>query len=128
MRAEFRVGANLNKAGLITFLVLTLCPLSSWAVEINVDKLADAIYLAEGKNSKYPYGIRSVVCHGEKECRKICINTIQNNIRRFEQNGGRGIDSYLVFLSNRYCPIGAGDDVSGINKNWLKNVKYYYER
>lgn len=32
---------------------------------------------------------------------------------------------YIEFLASRYCPIGADNDPQGLNKNWVKNVKYF---
>ena len=96
------------------------------AETINVEKLADAIYLAEGgKKANVPYGIHSVDCNGEKECRKICINTIKNNIKRWEKAREAGYTGdYLTFLGNRYAPPSAHP----LNKNWIPNVKRLYKK
>jgi hypothetical protein len=89
------------------------------------DQLADAIYHAEGgKNTNFPYGIKSVRCDSDRECRAICINTIRNNVRRFKQDN-RGFSSYLEFLANRYAPVGVANDPTNLNRNWLRNVKYF---
>lgn len=32
---------------------------------------------------------------------------------------------YIEFLGSRYCPVGADNDPQGLNKNWVKNVKYF---
>lgn len=85
-----------------------------------VDLLADAIFWSEGgKNAKY--GIKSIPCDTLKECRRICKNTIRNNVKRWNDSG-RKVD-YLTFLRNKYAPIGADNDLSNLNSNWLKNVK-----
>ena len=90
----------------------------------SVNSLADAIYLAEGaENARKPFGILSVPCHGYGECRQICINTIRNNIRRYADYGYADYPTYLDFLANRYAPIGAGNDPTNLNINWLKNVR-----
>ena len=90
------------------------------------DELADAIYLAEGgKNTKYPYGIRSVKCEGKDECRQVCLNTVRNNRKRYADYGYKTHKSYLEFLANRYSPIDADNDPKGLNKNWLKNVLWF---
>ena len=94
-----------------------------------VEKLADAIYISEGGNATvFPYGIKSVSCKGETACRRICINTINNNVKRFNNYGYKKHETYLEFLASRYCPIGAKDDPTGLNKNWIKNVRFYYEK
>jgi len=65
-----------------------------------VDLLADAIYWAEGgANTNFPYGIKSVRGDNEREYRKICKNTIKNNIRRFKEQSVQPIrKTYLLFI------------------------------
>jgi len=93
------------------------------------EEICDAIYLAEGgEKTKYPYGIKSVKCSGEKECRKICINTVRNNKRRYREYGYKKYKTFLEFLASRYAPIGAKNDPKNLNKNWLKNVKYFLRK
>jgi len=98
----------------------TLCagPINS----LYAEKVVNAIYLAEGgKSAKVPYGILSVKVANESEARQVCLNTVRNNWRRWEDAGKPG--EYLQFLRDRYAPIGAKNDPKGLNKNWLKNVK-----
>jgi len=93
--------------------------------------LADAIYWAEGGlQATYSYGIKSVRCNGEQECRRICLNTIRNNLGRYQKSGRSGTVSYLEFLQERYCPTqGAGlsQKEKELNSNWLGNVKWFME-
>ena len=97
---------------------------------IDQDKLAVAIYLAEGgENTRFPYGIKSVDTHGDKAyARKICLNTINNNLARWQwarQNGDKR--DYIAFLGSRYAPTkGATDDPMGLNNNWVNNVRRLY--
>jgi hypothetical protein len=92
-------------------------------VKYNINSLADAIYWAEGgEDAKNPYGIKSVKCNEAVDCRKVCKNTIRNNRRRWKFINDESI-SYLRFLAGRYCPNKG--DKTGLNKNWLPNVKYY---
>lgn len=95
------------------------------AAEPDYEKLANAIGRAEN-STKYPYGIISINTHGDKVlARRICINTCKNNYVRWKKAGSKG--DYLTFLSNRYCPIGAGNDPKGLNRNWIKNVRFYLD-
>ena len=90
---------------------------------IDSERLADAIYHAEGgKKASKPYGIMFKGCDWQHEayCRKICINTIRNNIKRWEDSGMK--NEYLEFLRDRYAPL----EHSKLNANWLKNVRYFY--
>ena len=95
--------------------------------EIDVSRLCDAIYKAEGgEKATYLYGIRSVHYANPSEARKICINSINNNIKRWDDKGKP--EDFISFMSRRYCPIGADNDPNGLNVNWVKNVRYFYER
>ena len=89
------------------------------------EELADAIYWAEGgSGTRFLYGIRSVRCDNDRECRAVCINTIRNNVRRFREDS-EGFDNYLEFLAHRYAPIGVENDPGDLNRDWLRNVRYY---
>jgi hypothetical protein len=80
-------------------------------------RIADAIYLAEGgSKAKVPYGILSLKVRDKEHARRICLNTIQNNYRRWLNNGRK--ERFLDFLADRYCP--PGDSVG--NRNWKRNV------
>jgi hypothetical protein len=95
-------------------------------VPVDVERLAEAIYRAEGgAKAKKPYGILSVPCEGKEHCGRICKNTIRNNIKRWEKAGKR--EPYLEFLAKRYAPtIGANNDPNGLNRHWLGNVRSIY--
>lgn len=89
-----------------------------------VNQLANAIYKAEN-SKKYPYGIKSINTNSnEVYARKICKNTIVNNIKRFEDSGE---SEYLTFLANRYCPVNSIDD-NGTNRFWKNNVVYFLNK
>lgn len=114
--------------GLLVGIVLLISSCSiAHADTINPEKLADAIYRAEGgAKAQYPYGIRSVKCDTVAECRKICINTIKANVRRWNKYGHRTHDSFLAFLASRYAPVkNATNDPKKLNRHWLKNVSYF---
>jgi hypothetical protein len=96
------------------------------AEEYTDEEIITAIYHAEGgEKTKYPYGIRSIPCESKTACRKVCEKTIQNNRVRFARYGHKQYQDFISFLSSRYCPIGSRDDPQGLNKNWLKNVKFF---
>ena len=96
--------------------------------EVNVEKLADAIFLAEGGyKATYLYGIRSVSYDSEAEARQICIRTIRNNFKRF--NNQTKYSDYLAFLGSRYAPTkNCDNDPRGLNNHWVKNVRSIYGR
>lgn len=95
------------------------------ACKANVDagKLADAIYLAEGgKKARVPYGVLSVKVKNEADARRICLNSIRNNQRRF----GKVSDAeFIRLMADRWCPPSV--DPAG-NRNWKRNVSALYFR
>jgi hypothetical protein len=93
--------------------------------EISVERLADAIYHAEGgAKTRHPYGILAKYKHTTP--RQACINTINSNYKRWVKAGKPG--KFISWLGNTYCPVGAANDPTGLNKNWKRNVSYYYTR
>ena len=86
--------------------------------EAEVNRLADAIYRAEGgAKARAPYGILSVKVRSTAEARRVCMNTIRNNWMRWEKAGSKG--KFVDFLADRYCPPSV-DRVG--NRNWKANV------
>ncbi len=84
--------------------------------------ICDAIYIIEGREqAKKPYGILSVPCNGEADCRDICLNTVENTFTRWQVDGSKG--DFLEDLAARYCPVGASNDPQGLNRHWLDNVR-----
>lgn len=104
--------------------IMCVCGGSAWA-EVNVETLTDAIKKAENSKSK-PYGIMKAYCTEgtEARCRKGCIQTIEHALRDYKGPE----EGFIAFLGSRYAPIGANNDKSNLNSNWVKNVKYFYSR
>lgn len=107
---------------LLTVLLAIGLPSCAHAEVYDSNDIADAIYIAEGgSRAVKPYGVLSVPCHSEQECRNVCLNTVENTFTRWQADGSQG--DFLEALSRRYCPIGASNDPQGLNRNWLGNVK-----
>ncbi len=85
---------------------------------ISDEKLCEAIHKAEGNDN---YGILAHYKH--TSYRQACLNTIRHSRQRYVATHQKG--DFIVFLSQTYCPIGASNDPRGLNKNWVKNVKYF---
>lgn len=105
-----------------------------FASSIDVDRLADAIKRAEN-SPRHPYGILTAYClPGDKDgrCRKGCIQTIIKRLKEYRTKVDHEekiiLDNFIVFLSKSYAPVGSKNDPTGLNKNWIKNVKYFYNR
>lgn len=92
--------------------------------EIPAEKVADAIFLAEGgKRTRHPYGVLSVKVSDEAEARRVCLNSIRNSRKRWEKDGRPG--EWLSYFARRWCPVGAKNDPQGLNQHWLKNVRHF---
>lgn len=94
---------------------------------VNVNVLADAIYIAEGgKNTKHPYGI--LAKYKVTTPRQACINTINSALKRWRTQGLKGdYRMFIAFLGSSYCPVGASNDPTGLNKHWVVNVIKIYD-
>jgi len=55
-----------------------------------------------------------------------CSSTIKKNYDRWISAGKQ--ESYIEFLGSKYCPVGADNDPSGLNNNWIPNVEYWVSR
>lgn len=106
-------------------LLLAICNISYAQDNYTNQEIANAIYKAEGgKKAKKPFGILSVECNRYKECRQICLNTIKNNRKRYQDYGYKQYDTFLEFLASRYAPIKSHP----LNEYWLKNVLYFLNK
>lgn len=95
---------------------------SAWATsEIDFERLATAIGKAENSTA-HPYGIMQRYKYTTP--RQACINTIKHKYRDWVAEGSRG--DYLAYLQTKYAPLNAQNDPSGLNYNWLSNVRRLY--
>lgn len=111
----------------MVWLVLTLffliSPVNVYTKSYSDNQIANAIFKAEN-SKRYPYGIVSINTKGNKKyARKICLNTIRNQRRRHKAH--KCSYTYLECLQRRYAPLNVSNDPRGLNKNWLRNVKFF---
>lgn len=98
------------------------------AENIDFNKLADAIKQAENSYN-HPYGILKDYCKPgdpDGQCRKGCIQTINKRLKMFNEQDKE--TDFIVYLSKSYAPIGASNDHGNLNKNWIRNTKYFYNK
>ena len=106
-------------AELMLLAVLLVRPGIAAEAPPDFNAIVDRIYVIEGaERAKVPYGILSVKCSSREECRRVCMNTVRNNWRRWDKAGRPG--EYLDFLADRYCPI-KSDPIG--NRNWKANMR-----
>ena len=108
---------------LMTLLIASLAVSLARAEEDWTDtQIVQAIYRAEGgTKTRHPYGILTKYKHTTP--RQACFNTVRSARRRFSRQSAES--DFVVFLSKTYCPIGAANDPRGLNRHWIKNVKYF---
>lgn len=103
----------------VIFFLLTSTAFAQLCPAYTDEQIAQAIYKAEGgEKTKFPYGIRSVKCSGETECRKVCLNSIRNARKRWIRSGKK--EDFIVFMGRRYSPPKQ-------NPNWVSNVRFFLE-
>lgn len=92
-----------------------------------VDQYATAIGKAENSKS-HPYGIMTRYWHTTP--RQACINTIRHYLRDWRKSTQEtGLETnFLPYLARHYAPIGASNDPNGLNRNWIRNVRYFLGR
>ena len=96
-------------------IVTLFLPISLGFSYTNQD-LANAIFKAEN-SVKYPYGIKSIDTHGNKDyAHKICLNSVRNAKKRWIKAGKP--EDFIVFMGRRFSP-------PSINPNWVRLVKYF---
>lgn len=104
--------------GGLAILMSVIAAAGQALTDTEANRLADAIYVAEGgPKAKVPYGILSIKVRDKTHARRICLNTIRNNYRRWTDGGKKG--EFLDYLGDRYCPP---SDCDG-NRNWKRNVR-----
>lgn len=90
-------------------------------------ELTAAIFHAEGgKLASIPYGVRFKGCDWGNPafCRRVCLNTIQSKrlqFKRLQLSKKATNSSFLDYLASKYAPLSD----SPLNRNWLKNVKWF---
>lgn len=99
-------------------------------MEPDYERLVDAIFPSEGgEKTQHPYGIKSVKVSGKEEARRVALNTVRNNFKRWQDAGGKWKDgkpvTYFEFLARRFVPPEA--DPKG-HTNWLINVPSIYNK
>lgn len=95
------------------------------------EEIVSAIYMAEGgSRAKWAYGIRSVQYKDKADAKRICLNTVRNNKKRYADYGHKQFRSFLEFLGSRYCPVVGhlSKAERRLNGHWVGNVRYYLEK
>ena len=103
-----------------TILVASL----ALAASLQASSLPDANRLVEAigkaENSKaHPYGVM-IRCRNP---RQVCLNTVLNSETRWLAAGQPG--DFVVFLAKTYAPLKVANDLTCLNRNWVRNVRWF---
>lgn len=105
------------------------------AVEVNIRKehwdtlsvIVAAIRYAENGKKGKEYGIlHPRVKPTYRSQAGWCAATVQKNYDRWKKGGCKG--DFLVFLGSKYCPVGAENDPKGLNRHWMRNVRFHINK
>ena len=106
------------------------------AIRVNIrpelrDELAPivaAIRHAENGRAGREYGILHPKALGGSYRTQAgwCAATVQKQFDRWVTAGKKG--TFLESLARRYCPVGADNDPTGLNRHWLKNVTHFTKK
>lgn len=102
-------------------LIFAFCANFSHAEQIDIERLLDAIYIAEGgQKASVPYGlIYSSWCTDEPGwCRYYAREIVLTHLKRCKE-----YEDEVSCIGRQYAPI----THSELNKNWVPNVKKLYQ-
>ncbi len=86
--------------------------------DVFVDLMSEAIKRAEGDPL---YGVRSIPVDTPAQAKRITMNSVRNNYRRWVDAGKP--DTFVDFMQRRWAPIDPEHDPEGLNENWAPNIK-----
>jgi hypothetical protein len=101
---------------------------STYAPSVCVSLLPSWLPSGYAENGKtYQYGIIHKRCpKGYRPQAGWCAATVQKNWDRWHKAGAKG--EFITYLGGIYCPVGAKNDPTGLNKHWIKNVTKFQKR
>lgn len=104
------------------------------AADIDARLLA-AVRKAEMGGPGREFGVVSVSAPTYQEQATVAARTIANTRYRYEAEKGISAmvdgsytDDFIAYLGARYAPVGAANDPTGLNNNWVNNVVTWYHR
>ena len=92
-------------------------------------KLIDAMVKAEGGEHAFLVAVRCSLPRTKdyKEARLIAANTIAHHlwdwmIQSHGPDMGDHLPAFVIYLGSKWAPIGADNDPTNLNRNWVPNV------
>lgn len=92
---------------------------------VNPYALLLAIREAERGRKGFEFGVVAVKGTDLRtQCEWACA-TVKKNFERFRESGEK---DFIAFLGKRWAPVGAENDPKGLNRFFVENVRFFYER
>ena len=92
---------------------------------VNPHALILAIREAEKGRKGFEFGVIAVKDTDLKtQCEYACA-TVKKNFERFRESGEK---DFIAFLGRRYAPLNVPNDPHNLNRHWVSNVRWFYER
>jgi hypothetical protein len=93
-----------------------------------------ALRRAENGGPGREFGVLSVSAPTYEDQVRLAAASIRRNVERFEATGrtaidpttGRYSEEFIRFFSNRYAPVGAANDPTGLNQHHARNLIRLY--
>ena len=93
-----------------------------------------ALRRAENGGPGREFGVLSVPAPTYEDQVRLAAASIRRNVERFEATGraaidpvtGRYSEEFIRFFSNRYAPVGAANDPTGLNQHHARNLIRLY--
>jgi hypothetical protein len=92
---------------------------------VNPYALLLAIREAERGRKGFEFGIVAAKDTDLRTQAEWACATVKKNFERFR---GSGEKDFIAFLGKRWAPVGAENDPKGLNRFWVDNVRFFYER
>ena len=92
---------------------------------VNPYALLLAIREAERGPRGFEFGVVAAKGTDLKTQAEWACATVKKNFERFRESGEK---DFIAFLGRRWAPVGAENDPKGLNRFWVDNVRYFYER
>lgn len=92
---------------------------------LNPYALLLAIRLAERGKKGFEFGVVAQKDTDLKTQTEWACATIKKNLDRFQKSKEQ---DFIAFLGRRWAPPGAENDPEGLNRFWVENVRFFYQR
>jgi len=106
----------------ICLILAHIWPQTAFSANIDLDRLVDAIYYAEGgTKASVPYGlIYSGWCIDEPgHCRYYAKEIVRIHLERCKDG-----EEPIACVGRQYAPVSHHE----MNRRWVKNVRHYYDK